>query len=148
MPERTMPAPGRERDRMLGEALGYSLSIYDSDYRENCYWALLDPEGNRVLMGDGWREGERASADEAWADLPQWSTSDPASLDVLAAMEARGYVWVIDHCQPGRYFCRMGTLYEGEPNGDAQEAEAGTLADAITQAAIMAVWAEQEDGNG
>lgn len=61
----------RERDTALAQALGYTIYHYDKDYRENCYYMLMDPNGDPVIAG---RSGERKTEAGAWDDAPNFTT--------------------------------------------------------------------------
>lgn len=76
--------------RQVGEALGYSVYHYNKGPRD--YWMLMDPEYNAVVWHP-FREGERATEAEAWADLPAFDTNMDAAWEVVEAVRARGYQW-------------------------------------------------------
>lgn len=79
-----------ELRRQVAEALGYTVYHYDKGYKP--YWMLMDPDFNPVVYAP-FREGERASEAEAWADLPAFDTNMDAAWLVVEAVRARGYQW-------------------------------------------------------
>ena len=73
--------------------------------------------------------------------LPHFSTDDTAALSVLAAMEARGYGWEIAG-EVGKL--RYAKFYRLPDHPEyCRDADAETLADAITWAALAALEGEQ-----
>lgn len=64
----------RELDVRVAKALGYTVYHYDKDYAKNCYYQLFDGDGGPVVYTNGWRDGERKTEEEAWNDVPRFST--------------------------------------------------------------------------
>lgn len=72
----------QELNRKLAELMGYTIYHYDKDYEANCYYMLVDPEGDYSGI-------ERPTEGAAWLDAP-WYVGDPAaSLEVQTAAIAK-----------------------------------------------------------
>lgn len=84
-----MPA-GRELDRLIAEkVLGLSVYHYDKDHADNCYFMLMDTEGDPVLFTGRHRDAERKTEAAAWGDCPAYSTDIAAAWEVLMEMKDR-----------------------------------------------------------
>ncbi|OZQ66092.1 hypothetical protein CA600_12595 [Paenibacillus sp. VTT E-133280] len=80
----------QELNRKLAELMGYTVYYYDKDVPENCYYMLVDPDGDYSGI-------ERPSEGMAWLDAP-WYVGDPAaSLEVQAKALELNYKAYIDH---------------------------------------------------
>ena len=79
----------RELNEQCAKALGYTVYHYDKDYAENCYYQLMDEELDPVIMFP-FRAGERKTEDEAWADVPAFSTDYEAARILEDEIERRG----------------------------------------------------------
>lgn len=115
----TIPAPGRERDALVAE---------------------------RVM---GWTRWQRVWVhDNGQLEPPRpWSTAAAAALDVLKAIEQKGYTWSLarDHRSPAEpnalaYWC---AIFGGSPVCCLVMVGADTIANAITAASLRALEAER-----
>ena len=75
---------GAELDRLVAEkVMDYSMYHYDKDYKDACYWMLLDSEGDSVEWRPDYRDIEHKTEAEAWAACPKFSTNVAAAFDVI-----------------------------------------------------------------
>jgi len=79
--------PGRELTKLVAiHVMKYQIYHYDKDRKENCYYMLVDEEGNAVTDEIGLHAGERKTEEEAWDDCPKFSE------DITAAWEAEAKI--------------------------------------------------------
>lgn len=86
----------RALDIALAKALGYTVYHYDKDYRENCYYCLMSPDFDPVVMMP-FRAGERKTEEEAWEDTPRWSSDHNAVASLEDEIDRRGLRWQYLH---------------------------------------------------
>lgn len=73
-------------NRQIAEKLGYYVYHYDKDIAANCYFELMDPDGNPVRIG--YSDGEQKTEAEAWATCPNWEGDIHRAIELL---EGRRY---------------------------------------------------------
>ena len=118
-----IPEPGRERDALVAErVMGWRR-----------WQPVNQPPDNRFnlwVYDNGQLTG----------NLPAWSTDDAAALDVLKAMEARGWGWEINGSPVAKAYAAFWLIEEPAISaGEFGE----SIADAITAAALSAVATEE-----
>jgi hypothetical protein len=92
---------GRETDRMIADILGYHIYHYDKDVESRCYYQLWDESGDPAAFktGKGLDWGQRKTPEEAWEDMPKWSTRDDHAMELTEysrdfTLQKRGGLWV------------------------------------------------------
>ena len=85
---------GTELDRIVAEkVMGYSMYHYDKDYKDACYWMLIDSEGDSVEWKPNYRDIEHKTEAEAWAACPKFSTDIAAAFEVLDKVSKNYRLW-------------------------------------------------------
>jgi hypothetical protein len=150
---RQMPA-GREMDKLIAEqVMGISMYHYDKGHPDNCYFMLLDADGDPVLFAPRFRDAERKTEAEAWQDCPCYSTDIAAAWQVVEKLTADG--WGHKHHVYSKYAEMPGWqwtfMQSGKGPNSISGAEAETAPLAICRAALLAIAspaAGQEGGAG
>jgi hypothetical protein len=77
----------RERDIALAQMLGYTVYHYDKAPAANCYYLLMEEDGNPAVRSD-----ERKTEAEAWDDAPFFTTDLHAMAEVEREIARRKLV--------------------------------------------------------
>lgn len=77
-------------NRQIAERLGWWVYHYDKDYRENCYYQLVNESFVPVVYAPNYYTGQRRTEAEAWADVPDFAGDREASLTLESIIDERG----------------------------------------------------------
>lgn len=69
-----------ELNKQIALKLGYSVYHYDKGYPADCYYMLMTPDFNPVVLG---RDGERKTEDAAWGDCPNWQENIGLAMELV-----------------------------------------------------------------
>lgn len=71
--EKILNMPIKEANLLIAkEIFGYHVYHYDKDYKDNCYYILVDLNMNQVAPYWNGRKAQRKTEEEAWNDCPDF----------------------------------------------------------------------------
>jgi hypothetical protein len=132
---------GRELDQKIGaELFGYHLYHYDKGHAANCYYMLLDGEGEPVHSDPGFHGGERKTPIAAWRDCPRFSEDIAAAWLIVEHLRGKGWEWHVSYNSITDHLAMVSLFrYEGDQIPEDYEGNANTAPLAICIAALALV---------
>lgn len=120
----------RDLDCAVAEALGWHIRTC-APYGEECPWrdyVLADKEGMRIGIG--------LTEEEAWQNVPHFSTDMSEAWRLVELLAAEGYTYAVEGLEPGGKPVRVSLFPATEELAERQDcsADADTPAAAICEA--------------
>jgi hypothetical protein len=128
----------------IAKARGWTVYHYDKDYRDSCYYCLLNGDGYPV--NDDYMNNHHQTEAEAWADCPDWPTDLNAAFGLVREAEGQNVGFSLHNVSydNGKRITYEATFYDpwGGPKCEKYSVEATTPARAICEAWLK--WKESE----